>query len=1653
MRSKNVRRYTSLMLVFVMVLSFFAVPVKQAAAAEGDVISVAEAIANNSGTATVEGYIVAHTTAPNSYDFEAPFGNDYNLAIADSASEKDPAKLLPVQLQGQYQTEFGLKTNPDLIGTKIQVTGSLEEYFSSPGLKSPTNITKVDGGTDPEPEPVELSTIADARNAADGTAVKVKGIATAAFTAGGATNLYIQDNTAGIIVRAAGITANVGDEVTVEGTIGDYYGMEQITTTSDKVAVTSANAGVPAPQEITSSQLGEDVEGMLVKVNNVTVNSVNSHGEYVSTDGSAEFLVDPETEGLLEAGKTYDSIIGVINYSFGEYRLVPRNAADVIETAFSVMATPAAGEVVQGTEVTLFTGIENGTIYYTTDGSEPTASSQEYTGPIAINEDVTIKAIVVNATGEASEAAVFTYTATEPLGQLEIHDIQGAAHESPFKGQTVTDIEGIVTQVDGSSFHMQSLNPDDDIATSEGIMVYKRGADVQVGDIVKATGEVKEYKIGGYDDAADLLTTEIAATTVTVISSGNTLPDPVVIGVDRIQPTKNIEDDGLTSFDPKTDGIDFYESLEGMLIQLNDPKVIAPPKYDEIAVFVETSEDQLRTDAGGLLISPEDYNPERVLIDVDGFDVDVKVGDSFDGSITGVISYDYSNYKVRVTDSALPAVIDGGTTQEVTNIEKEEDKLTVASYNIENYSLADSGQLKTDQLAESINKNLKTPDIIGLIEVQDNNGPTDDGTTSASANYEALIAAIEAGGGPTYAFTEIAPLDKTDGGQPGGNIRVGYLYNPERVSLTDKEKGDATTAVGVNENGLTLNPGRIDPTNTAWDSSRKPLAAEFEFNGEKVIVIANHFNSKGGDDGLFGANQPVVLGSEEQRIQQAKVINSFVNDVVSTVEDANVVVLGDLNDFEFSTPINTLEGDVLTNLMEKLPSEERYTYVYQGNSQVLDHILVSNNLAATAEIDSVNINADFSHETGRASDHDPVLAQLDLGATEEDGNFDLTVMHTNDTHAHLNNVARRITAIKEVREAAENSILLDAGDVFSGTLFFNQYKGLADVEFMNMIGYDAMVPGNHEFDKDSETLANFINAAEFPIVSSNIDYSGDGILGQLYKNEVGDPAADGHIYPAIILDVNGEKVGVFGLTTEDTTFLANPDDSLVFEDRIQKANDTVSMLQDEGVNKIIALTHIGYNQDLALAKAVDGIDIIVGGHSHTKVDEPVVFNEDAEPTIVVQAQEYSNYLGDLDVEFDQNGVLLSWNENLIDLNDETITPDPAAQERLDELEAPIQELKQQIVGKTDVFLNGERQDVRTKETNLGNLIADGMLAKAQESVDATLAIQNGGGIRASIDEGDISLGEVLTTMPFGNTLVTLDLTGAEVIEALENGVSQVEEMAGRFPQVAGMKFSYNPEQSAGERVIDVQVKTDNGYEPIDLNKMYTVATNAYVADGGDGYTVFKKAKDEGRITELYVVDYEVFTDYLQEKGTVSPEVEGRILEVTDMEAPVTTAKVTGVQLSDGSYLAEATVELTAADADSGVERIEYSLDNGQTWNTYTEPFTVQADATILYRAVDKAGNAEEAKTLTISIVPASTETLKELVNSADASHGVKTSINAHIKNAEKMFEKGTEKHEELGYKKLATLAEKISRYPDNKLSNKEDLKLVIDYIVENETMN
>ena len=878
-----------------------------------------------------------------------------------------------------------------------------------------------------DPETPQVITIADARLQATGKAT-VKGIVTAKLK----NTIHIQDETAAIAVRPTSLDVELGDEIIVSGSLQDYRGLLQLDSAKvdDKTAAT-----VPAPERLNGVDINEDNESKLVIVQNVAITDVNKGNGWANytakADDGTEFLVRDETDTLnLTVGTTYDSITGIVQQFDQDYQIIPRGQADIVEDATKVQmvnASHPSGTLPAGTNVTLSTSTVGADIYYTTDGTDPTVETgQLYVAPIAINETTTIKAIAVKEGLSNSVVSQYNYTVYK-TEDIQIHDIQGESHNSPFKGKVVNNVEGIVTYTykigSGNYFTMQT--PDDktdgNSKTSEGIVVYTGNkATAQVGNLVSVTGTVDEYHIDGYADSkqdTDLPVTQINARDdrggeVKVLEKNVALPQPFLITSSTL-PSEVIDNDGFSQFDPQEDAIDFWESLEGMLVEVGSVKAVAPQEHGDLITVLENR--KTNTIHGGVLFEENNANADRIQFKLydnnEARDFEVATGDKFMGPIQGVVNYGFQNYKIYVDlEDMEAALVKGNTKPETTTIVKDEGKLTIASYNLENFSnnTKETSNDKAQKLARAFVKDMQSPDIIGVTEVQDNNGESA-GNSAANESYERLIQAIVDAGGPRYEYVNIDPENNKDGGAPNANIRVGILYNPDRVNLSTDENGnvipigDATTAVGYKDGSLTFNPGRIDPKNPAFNNSRKPLAAQFDFQGESVIVIVNHWNSKSGDTPLFGSTQPPVYESETQRKQIANIVYNFIEDIKAENPDANIVSVGDFNDYQFSDALKIHEGNLMTNLINKVEASDRYSYLYQGNSQVLDHILVSNNLVENTAIDILHINADFTDMAGRASDHDPVMVQINLKKTDNEDKAEKVIV-LDEPRYHANKI-------------------------------------------------------------------------------------------------------------------------------------------------------------------------------------------------------------------------------------------------------------------------------------------------------------------------------------------------------------------------------------------------------------------------------------------------------------------------------------------------------------------------------------------------------------------------------------------------------------------------------------------------------------------------
>jgi len=494
--------------------------------------------------------------------------------------------------------------------------------------------------------------------------------------------------------------------------------------------------------------------------------------------------------------------------------------------------------------------------------------------------------------------------------------------------------------------------------------------------------------------------------------------------------------------------------------------------------------------------------------------------------------------------------------------------------------------------------------------------------------------------------------------------------------------------------------------------------------------------------------------------------------------------------------------------------------------------------------------------------------------------YSITILHTNDFHSRFEPISkydgpcsaedntagacfggtgRLVTAIKDAKARGNNTILVDGGDQFQGTLFYTYYKGMLAAEMMNKLGYDGMTVGNHEFDDGPEVLASFMGAINFPILTSNADVSAEPLLADVLEKST-------------VIERGGEKIGLIGLTPDDTDELASPGPNITFSDPVVAVQGEVDRLTEMGVNKIIVLSHSGYKTDLRVAEETTGVDVIVGGHSNTLLSNTNDRAEGPYPTMVgstaiVQAYAYGKYLGELNVTFDDAGNITQAVGEPI-LIDASVAQDAETVARIADMAAPLEEIRNEVVAETSEAIDGERGSCRAVECAMGNLVADAMLDRVKDQ-GIEIAIANGGGLRASIDAGEVTMGEVLTVLPFQNTLSTFQVTGATVVEALENGVSEIEEGAGRFAQVSGISYSVDSKAEVGSRISDVMVAG----APIDMEKVYGVVSNNYVRNGGDGYKMFvsaDKAYDFG--PDLA----DVTAEFLAKSGAYTPYTDGRI---------------------------------------------------------------------------------------------------------------------------------------------------------------------------------
>ena len=474
------------------------------------------------------------------------------------------------------------------------------------------------------------------------------------------------------------------------------------------------------------------------------------------------------------------------------------------------------------------------------------------------------------------------------------------------------------------------------------------------------------------------------------------------------------------------------------------------------------------------------------------------------------------------------------------------------------------------------------------------------------------------------------------------------------------------------------------------------------------------------------------------------------------------------------------------------------------------------------------------------------------------------ILHTNDTHSNVKDDGKSIIGFAKLATFVEtektngNVLMLDAGDMFQGLPFANIEKGHSIVEIVNQVGYDAMTIGNHEFDFGADNLMSIMNKLNYPVIAANV-----------LKGE------EQAVQPYIVKEFDDVKVGVFGMATPETAFKTHPDNVVgyTFADIIETADATVKTLKEtEKVDVVVMLSHLGleegdYTSDL-VAKGVEGIDVIVDGHSHTTLPEGRMEGE----TLIVSTGTALKDIGQVELVV-EDGKVVSKTATLLGYEAfNEVAPKQEIIDAIAKVEEAQKPMLEKVVGTTEVKLVGDREVVRTGESNLGQLATDAMI----ELTGADVAITNGGGIRASIEAGDITMNNMVTVFPFGNTIMVKEIKGSDLLAALEYGVDSFPETKGAFPHTAGITFTLNAYKEAGSRVSDVKVSG----EALDLNKMYSVATNDFMAAGGDGYTMFESYPIKAEYNTLM----DTLLAYVEKLGTVEGTFVPRMTVVT--EAPV-----------------------------------------------------------------------------------------------------------------------------------------------------------------------
>ena len=561
---------------------------------------------------------------------------------------------------------------------------------------------------------------------------------------------------------------------------------------------------------------------------------------------------------------------------------------------------------------------------------------------------------------------------------LQIHDLQGCSHVSPFLGKIVNKITGVVTYKESNGFTMQSIEEDEFSCSSEAIFVFTEDfPEVMRGDMVEVSGLVQEFRAGDEDDY-NLSKTEIIKPIFRIIDNDRDLPETIILDeqVDII-PREIVEDDAKSSFDHETDGLDYFEGLESMLVQINNGIVVAPKnEYDEIVIVPEKfHEFNLISNAGAMLVTQQDRNPDKFMVKLPvSFENNVYVGDKLTGDLIGIMDYSFGNYKIICinTPEFLPGKVN------VPEIPKYTEGLTIATYNLENLSPFDA-DLRFKDFAKQIVNNLNSPDILVLHEIMDSSGSEDDGTVEALITLQKLQKEIVENGGPHYQFSDSVPQNNQDGGMQGANIRSVLFYREDKGISLAKTQNEVVEGKFVGTRmSVHDNPIRIGEFEKVFIGTRKPALWLLDFEDLQFVIIGFHLVSQNLNSPEWGEVQPMIKPESDKRIAQAAIIHDVAAEILTQHPHMPVFLAGDLNDLPWSESAIKMAGSEFVNAGELDSPNEQFSYIFEGSAQQLDYIFINKNLVNNIEIAKfLHLNTILDH-TEQISDHDPFFLAFGL---------------------------------------------------------------------------------------------------------------------------------------------------------------------------------------------------------------------------------------------------------------------------------------------------------------------------------------------------------------------------------------------------------------------------------------------------------------------------------------------------------------------------------------------------------------------------------------------------------------------------------------------------------------------------------------------------